>query len=711
MQKCRRPLLLAAGAILASVALSAQAFPGQDKIQPELLQKMNMGHAKHEAAGKSKPDATYRVIVSLDRGRFDDRRALRRAFNNASERAALRAHVNAAQQSAINSLPGNARGNVLHRYNVVPGFSGNFTDKQIERLARHPKVTYVEEMPEHHVMDSEAHPLTGTDSMHASGYTGQGSVVALIDDGIDHDHAAFGGQSSFPNDKIIGGYDFADYDSDPTIDCTGQSHGTATTGVAVGNGGGVTGSAPDAKALMLKVQASSECGQPSLSGDLVAAIDWIVDNQSTYDIDIISMSLGGGAFGSQCDGSSTSYANAIDSAYAAGLVILAASGNEGLCDQISRPACFSNVISVGATYDADVGSSGYCVSANSCVGEAHQSCPGSACFDNSTSGDQVTCYSNSASFLDILSPSNCATTAQAGGGTNDCFGGTSSATPYAAGVAASLLEAAGGSGSLDNDQMRSLLADNGVAVNDPKSGLTKPRVDAVASLNAIGGGGGGGGGGGATELTNGTPETGLSGASGEELDFFMDVPSEASNLSFDMSGGSGDADLYVKFGSEPTTGDYDCRPYQYGNDETCDFPSPQTGTYYVMVRGYNSFSGVSLVGSYDSDPGGGGGGAPCSNCDHYTGSLSGSGDAEVEPDGTYYYSGAGTHDGWLEGPTSADFDLELYRWNGSGWSQVDESISSTSSESISYNGSSGYYYWRIVSYSGSGGFDFWLDRP
>lgn len=708
MQQCSRLLLPAAGAILAFAAMSAQAFPGQDKVQPELLARMHGGEAGSEAKAKGRPDATHRVIVSLDRGRFDNPRALRQALNNASERAALRAHVRAAQESAINSLPRQARDNVLARYKVVPGFSGEFTDKHIERLARHPRVTYVEEMPEHRVMYQEAHPLTGTDSVHAGGHTGQDTVVAIIDDGIDHDHSAFGGQSAFPNDKIIGGYDFADYDSDPTIDCTDQSHGTATTGVAIGNGGGVTGSAPDGKAVVLKVQAASECGQPSLSGDIVASIDWVVDNQSTYDIDIISMSLGGGAFGSQCDSSSTSYRNAIDSAYAAGLVILAASGNEGLCDQISRPACFSNVISVGAIYDADVGSPGYCVSSNSCIGESHSGCStGAACFDNSTSSDSVTCYSNSASFLDILSPSNCATTAQAGGGTNDCFGGTSSATPYAAGVSASLIEAAGGSGSLNNDDMRSLLADNGVAVNDPKNGLTKPRVDALASLNAIGDGGGGGGG--ATELTNGVPETGLSGASGEELDFYMDVPSDASNLSFDMSGGSGDADLYVKFGSEPTTSDYDCRPYLSGNNESCDFASPQTGTYYVMVRGYNSFSGVDLVGSFDT--GSGGGGAPCSNCDHYSGSLSGSGDSDVQPDGTYYYSGAGTHDGWLEGPSSADFDLELYRWNGSSWSRVERSISSTSSESISYDGSSGYYYWKILSYSGSGGYDFWLDRP
>lgn len=112
-----------------------------------------------------------------------------------------------------------------------------------------------------------------------------------------------------------------------------------------------------------------------------------------------------------------------------------------------------------------------------------------------------------------------------------------------------------------------------------------------------------------------------------------------------------------------------------------------------------------------SDDGGGDDGAPCSDCETYTGSLSGSGDYDWHPNGNYYYSGSGTHRGWLSGPSSADFDLYLYKWNGSSWSIVARSISSTSEESISYTGTSGYYVWRIHSYSGSGSYTFWLDRP
>lgn len=109
-----------------------------------------------------------------------------------------------------------------------------------------------------------------------------------------------------------------------------------------------------------------------------------------------------------------------------------------------------------------------------------------------------------------------------------------------------------------------------------------------------------------TVLENGVPKTGLSGASGSQLQFTMNVPAGASGLKFTLSGGSGDADMYVRFGAAPTTSTYDCRPYLNGNNETCTISTAQTGTYYVMVRGYSAYSGVSLVGNYSTGGGGGG---------------------------------------------------------------------------------------------------------
>ncbi|TQD43599.1 hypothetical protein FKV25_10165 [Lysobacter aestuarii] len=208
-------------------------------------------------------------------------------------------------------------------------------------------------------------------------------------------------------------------------------------------------------------------------------------------------------------------------------------------------------------------------------------------------------------------------------------------------------------------------------------------------------------------LQKGVPVN-VSGAQGAETRYTITVPAGASNLGFTTSGGSGDADLYVRFGSAPTTSTYDCRPYRSGNAESCTFASPQAGTWHVMLRGYSAYSGLSLVADYAT---GGGSGAPCTGCTAYTGSLSGTGNSAVQPNGSYYQSGAGAQKGWLRGPAGTDFDLELYRWSGSAWSKVAQSTTATSEESISYNGTAGYYYWRMVSYSGSGSYTVWLDTP
>jgi serine protease len=115
-------------------------------------------------------------------------------------------------------------------------------------------------------------------------------------------------------------------------------------------------------------------------------------------------------------------------------------------------------------------------------------------------------------------------------------------------------------------------------------------------------------------LTKGVAVTGLSAATGGYVKYTMVVPAGASNLTFTISGGTGDADMYVKFGSEPTDTAYDCRPYKTGNAETCTFVTPSAGTYYINLKAYAAFSGVSLVGDYST---GGGGTQTYSNTSDY----------------------------------------------------------------------------------------------
>jgi Zn-dependent metalloprotease len=107
-------------------------------------------------------------------------------------------------------------------------------------------------------------------------------------------------------------------------------------------------------------------------------------------------------------------------------------------------------------------------------------------------------------------------------------------------------------------------------------------------------------------LTNGVAKTGLAQSTGSAWLFQLAVPAGATDVKFVQSGGTGDSDMYVKFGTPPTDSSYDCRPYTSGNAETCSMTS-QAGTFHVRLKAYSSYSGVSLTGSY-TPPGGGGGG-------------------------------------------------------------------------------------------------------
>ena len=123
-------------------------------------------------------------------------------------------------------------------------------------------------------------------------------------------------------------------------------------------------------------------------------------------------------------------------------------------------------------------------------------------------------------------------------------------------------------------------------------------LDWVASVIDDGGGGGTGGGNAVEELTNGDSIP-LTASRDEELLFKIDVPAGAQ---FDavISGGSGDADLYTRFEAQPTTSTYDCRPYESNSNESCS-DTNGAGTYYIMVRAYRSFSGVTLSVNYAED--------------------------------------------------------------------------------------------------------------
>ncbi|MCK4965729.1 S8 family peptidase, partial [bacterium] len=224
-------------------------------------------------------------------------------------------------------------GKVTHVYNSIPNILAiRIPEKALQGISHMPGIVYTE-------VDAVAHAVQeelpwGVDRIDAElvhpENKGTGVPVAVIDTGIDSDHPDLAGNYN-------GGYDFVNGDNDPNDD---EGHGTHVAGTiaAEDNDEGVIGAAPEASLYALKVLDSNGSGYYS---DIIAALDWCVSNN----ISVANMSLGGGF-------RSRALEQACKSAYNAGVLLVAAAGNEN-SRSVLYPAEYNSVIAVAATDESD----------------------------------------------------------------------------------------------------------------------------------------------------------------------------------------------------------------------------------------------------------------------------------------------------------------------------------------------------------------------
>jgi serine protease len=531
---------------------------------------------------------------------------------------------------------------------VLRGFVVRASDRALAKLLADERVAYVEEDGVVRASATQSGATWGLDRIDQRDLPLSNSYTYDTTASSVHAYIIDTGIRSTHTDfggRVSGGYT-AISDGNGTSDCNG--HGTHVAGTVGGNTWGV------AKAVRLHPVRVLGCNGSGTNSGVIAGMDWVTANHVKPAV--ANMSLGGGA--------STATDDAVTSMTNAGVTVAVAAGNDNANACNYSPARAASAITVGSTTNTDARSS----------------------------------FSNYGTCLDIFGPGSSITSAWSTGDTaTNTISGTSMASPHVAGVAALYLAV---NPTATPSQVTTALINNSTSgkVTDARTGSPNRLLYSLFSGDPPP----------PTDntLTKGVAVTGLSASTGNSLNYTMSVPAGSSNLNFNISGGSGDADMYVKFGSAPTDTSYDCRPYKNGNVESCSFASPAAGTWYVRLKAYSTFSGVSLIGDYDTST------APCTGCTKYTDSLTGSGDSDIQPNGTYYNSSvSGKHEGWLKGPSGTDFDLELYKWDGSKWVRVARAAGSTSDEYIGYSGTAGYYYWKILSYSGGGSYDFWLKKP
>jgi parallel beta-helix repeat protein len=385
-------------------------------------------------------------------------------WNSRQSVTALRAEIDRRQDVVLSSIT-STEFTMEYRYDNVAAFSGGITLGGLNKLLNEPLVSHIEPVKElNWAMTQAIHLANAYEARQA--FDGTGASVAICDSGFDYTHPMLG-NGGFPNSKIIGGYDFGSNDPDPFHE--GVAHGTCCAGIAAGSlghhGDYIGGVAYNSHIYGLKI--SVGFGGP-LTGAALAAWDWCITHRNDdpyHPIKAISNSWGGGIFNdpAAADASSPAFAVAADAAVAAGITVLAASGNNGFPGWgISWPAALSKVVSVGAVYDIT---------------------------------DEVTGYSNTADILDILAPADPVYTPDIVGPGGywpgdyfPLFNGTSSACPFAAGVVVSLqsaaLEKLGHY--LTPGQIKYLLIETGDLITDTKVNITKPRVNLGATIAALG---------------------------------------------------------------------------------------------------------------------------------------------------------------------------------------------------------------------------------
>jgi len=103
---------------------------------------------------------------------------------------------------------------------------------------------------------------------------------------------------------------------------------------------------------------------------------------------------------------------------------------------------------------------------------------------------------------------------------------------------------------------------------------------------------------GTTISSNNAVVSGISGTKDSQKFYKITVPSGQSQLTISISGGTGDCDLYVKYGSVPSKTSWNYRPYLIGNNETVTVSNPTSGDWYIMLYGDTAYSGVTLQAAF-----------------------------------------------------------------------------------------------------------------
>ncbi len=410
-----------------------------------------------------------------------------------------------------------------------------------KRLADDPAVDYVEADQVMRANGTQTNATWGLDRIDQTNLPLNGSFTYPSSSGV-HAYILDTGMRSTHNDfsgRVGNGYTAVN-DGQGTNDC--QGHGTHVAGTVGGTTWGV------AKNVTLHPVRVLGCDGSGSNSGVIAGMDWVTAN--AVKPAVANMSLGGGA--------SQATDDAIARMTNAGITTVVAAGNDSSNACNYSPARAPSAITVGST----------------------------------TSSDAMSSFSNYGSCVDVYGPGSNITSASYSSNTGSTsMSGTSMASPHLAGVAALYLAA---NPNATPSQVTTAIVNNSLTgkISGIPSGVNK-----FVNIQFLNG-----------DVV--TPPTGgvltkdvaksFSAATGQSAAYTFVVPTGATNLTFKMSGGTGDGDLYTKLGSAPTTTDFLAKSDGATNTETITIAAPTAGTYHLLARADAAVSGASIVASYQT---------------------------------------------------------------------------------------------------------------
>ncbi|MBP6418324.1 MAG: S8 family serine peptidase, partial [Giesbergeria sp.] len=444
LSRLRRTLVVS----LAGLALSAASASATDRILlgepagigPAALSSPALRAGLQELSSAAQKNGSVRVIVGV-----------RVAFAPEAKLAATiaaqqRSEISSAQATVLSRLPASVKpASTVRRFASIPYLAMSVTPQELQALQQMPEVTSIQEDRAVYPTLVDSVPFVGGTTVWSGGYSGAGQTVAVLDTGVDKTHPFLAGkvvaEACFSSSYAAGGLtsvcpggvetSTAPGSGAPCVGASGCSHGTHVAGIVAGNNGpsnAPAGVAKDANIIAMQVfsiynskenceDGIAPCTTSSFS-DIIMALEQVYAWRNNYSIAAVNMSLGGGRYDSQstCDAENASVKAAIDNLRAVGIASVIASGNEGYTDSMGTPGCISSAISVGSTW------------AKAGTDRCDAASPLASFFP-----DDVSCFSNSVQFLNLLAPGSDIGSSVVGG-LYENYSGTSMATPHVAGA-------------------------------------------------------------------------------------------------------------------------------------------------------------------------------------------------------------------------------------------------------------------------------------